>query len=193
MSKVKNLRGFMSWIVFALFPNSEVAWAALAGLGITVVLLAVDRRGGIPLDALVLDVSTVVFFAALAVAAFTAPHAPLGTWSGALSFGWLGVTAWGSIALRRPFTLGMARRRVPRELFEQVAFRRAQTALTRLWAIVFTVVAAVLVVCDAAHMSTMLTLAVRFAGLGVGAHLTSRRIQAARQHQAAAGPSLEAV
>ena len=90
MSKVKNLRGFMSWIVFALFPNSEVAWAALAGLGITVVLLAVDRRGGIPLDALVLDVSTVVFFAALAVAALTAPHAPLGTWSGALSFGWLG-------------------------------------------------------------------------------------------------------
>lgn len=192
MSKLKNLRGFTSWIVFALFPNSEVAWAALAGLGITLVLLAVDRRGGIPLDALVLDVSTLVFFAALAGVAFAAPHAPLGTWSSALSFGWLGVTAWGSIPLGRPFTLGMARRRVSRDLFEQPAFRRAQTSLTRLWAIVFTTVAAVLAVCDAAHMGTVLTVTVRIAGLGVGAHLTSRRIKVARQHQAAALPSLEA-
>jgi hypothetical protein len=76
MSTLKRLRGFLSWIVFALFPNSMVAWAALAGLIISLVLSVQDRRRGIKLDALVLDVATLFFFAVLSVAAFAAPHAP---------------------------------------------------------------------------------------------------------------------
>jgi hypothetical protein len=75
-----------------------VAWAAIAGLAVSLVLFAQDRRRGIKLDALVLDVATLFFFAALSVAAFADPCAPLGAWSSALSFGWLGLVAWGSIA-----------------------------------------------------------------------------------------------
>ncbi|HEX4787478.1 MAG TPA: hypothetical protein VH372_03385 [Actinospica sp.] len=183
MSKLKNLRGFSSWIVFALFPNSDVAWAALAGLAVALVLFIQDRRRGIPLDALVLDLATMFFFAALSVAAFAAPHAPLGAWSSALSFGWLAITAWGTIALRQPFTLGLARQRVTREISERPAFRQSQIALTRLWAIVFTAISVLLVACNATHQSTVVTLAVRVAGLAVGANLTSRHIKASRQRR----------
>src|SRR5690348_4029084 len=99
MSVLKKLRGFLSWIVFALFPNSMVAWAALAGLAVSLVLFVQDRRRGIKLDALVLDVATLFFFAVLGVAAFADPRAPLGAWSSPLSFGWLALVAWGSIAI----------------------------------------------------------------------------------------------
>jgi hypothetical protein len=172
-------------------PNSAVAWAALAGLAISLVLFVQDRRHRIPLDALVLDVATLFFFAALSIAAFADPHAPLGAWSSTLSFGWLGIVAWGSIALRQPFTLGMARQRVARNISEQPAFKRSQTALTRLWAIVFTAITLMLAVCVPTHQSTMITLAVRFGGLAIGAHLTSRHIKASRQHMAAPASRVE--
>lgn len=186
MSALKRLRGFLSWIVFALFPNSMVAWAALAGLIISLVLFVQDRRRGITLDALVLDVATLFFFAVLSVAAFAAPHAPLGAWSSTLSFGWLGVIAWGSIAAGQPFTLGLARRRVDRASWDQPAFRKSQAALTRLWAIDFTLIALALALCVLAHQSTLVTLTIRIAGLAIGAHLTSRHIKAARQRVSAA-------
>jgi hypothetical protein len=191
MSMLKRLRGFLSWIVFALFPNSMVAWAALAGLVISLVLFAQDRRRGIKLDALVLDVATLFFFAALSVAAFADPHAPLGAWSSALSFGWLGIVAWASIAIGHPFTLGMARQRVGRDIWDQPAFKQSQTALTRLWAVVFTLIALALAVCVPTHQSTMLTLTLRFGGLAIGAHLTSRHIKASRQRIAASAPRVE--
>ena len=126
------------------------------------------------------------FFAALSVAAFADPHAPLGVWSSTLSFGWLGIIAWGSIAIGQPFTLGMARRRVDRDIWGQPAFKQSQAALTRLWAIVFTLIALALAVCVLTHQSTLVTLTIRIAGLAIGAHLTSRHIKAARQRMTAA-------
>lgn len=186
MIKLKRLRGFASWIVFALFPNSMVAWAALTGLVVSLVLFVQDRRRGIKLDALVLDIATLFFFAALGIGAFADPRAPLGTWSSPLSFGWLALIAWGSIAIGQPFTLGMARRRVARDVWEQPAFRRSQTALTRLWAIIFTLITVALAVCVSAHQSTVVTLAIRLGGLAIGAHLTARHISAARRRMAVA-------
>lgn len=185
-SILKHVRGFLSWIVFMVFPNSMVAWAALAGLVVSLVLFVKDRRRGIKLDALVLDVATLFFFAALGIAAFADRHAPLGAWSSALSFGWLGVVAWGSIAVGHPFTLGMAKRREPREIWDQPSFKQSMVALTRLWAIVFTLITLALAVCVPTHQSTVLTVSVRFGGLAIGAYLTSRHIKAARQ--GAAGP-----
>jgi hypothetical protein len=178
----------LSWIVFSVFPNSMVAWAALAGLVISLVLFVQDRRRGIKLDALILDVATLFFFTALSVAAFADRHAPLGAWSSALSFGWLAIVAWGSIAIGHPFTLGMARRRVAREVSEQPGFKRSQTALTRMWAVVFTIITLALCVCVPEHVSTWVTIIVRFGGLAVGAHLTARHIKAAQQHATASAP-----
>jgi hypothetical protein len=186
MSKLNKPRGFLSWIVFALFPNSEVAWAALAGLTIALVLFVQDRRRGIPLEAMALDVATLFFFGVLGITAFADPHAPLGTWSSTLSFGWLAVTAWGGIALGQPFTLGMARQRVAREIWEQPAFKRAQTGLTGLWAVIFTITAALLAVCVPTHQGAMVTLTIRFGMLTIGAVLTSRHIKASRQGRVAA-------
>jgi hypothetical protein len=185
MSTLKRLRGFLSWIVFILFPNSLVAWGALVALVISLVLFVQDRRRGIKLDALVLDIATLFFFAAMSVAAFADPHAPLGAWGSTLSFGWLGLVAWGSIAIGHPFTLGMARQRVGPDIWDQPAFRQSQTALTRLWAIIFTLITLALAVCVPTHQSTLLTLTVRFGGLAIGAYLTSRHIKAARERRAA--------
>ena len=185
MSKLNHLRGYASWIVFMLFPDSEVSRAALAGLAVSLVLFTQDRRRGTRLDAMVLDIATMFFFAVLSITAFAAPHAPLGTWSSMLSFGWLAITAWGSIALRQPFTLGIARQRVPREISEQPAFKKSQTALTRLWATVFTAIALLLIVCNTDHQGSALTLTVRVGGLGVGAYLSSRQFQASRRRMAA--------
>lgn len=148
MSVLHKLRGFLSWIVFALFPNSMVAWAAFAGLAVSLVLFVQDRRRGIKLDALVLDVAALFFFATLSVAALADPRAPLGAWSSALSFGWLALVAWASISIGQPFTLGMARRRVGRDIWTQPAFKRSQTALTRMWAPNFTLITLALAVCD---------------------------------------------
>lgn len=180
MSRLKGLRGFARWIVFALFSNSMVAWAALAVFAVSLVLFVRDRRRGVKLDALVLDVATLIFFAALSVAAFADPRAPLGAWSSPLSFGWLALVAWGRIAIGEPFTLGMARRRVGRDVWGQPAFRRSQIALTRLWVVIFTFITLALAVCVSEHQSTLLTLAVRLGGLAVGAHLTARHIRRSR-------------
>jgi len=121
----------------------------------------------------------------VSVTGFVDPHVPLGLWNSAMSFGWLGFIAWISIALGQPFTLGMPRLRVERDVWEQRGFREAQTVLTRMWAIVFTLIAVVLVACVSAHQGTMLTLTVRVVGLIIGAYLTSRHIKASRQHRMA--------
>lgn len=192
MSKLRHMRGFLAWIVFIIFPNSAVAWGALAGLAVAMVLLIQDRREGTAWDALVLEASTLFFFAALSASAFAAPRAQLGIWGSTLSFGWLALTAWGSIALRQPFTLGIARQRVSREVSERPEFQHTHVALSRLWAIAFTVLAAVLAVCVAAHQGTAVTLAVRVAGLGIPAYLTFRLIKAARLRMAASAPAPEA-
>jgi hypothetical protein len=121
-----------------------------------------------------------IFFAALSVATFADPRAPLGAWSIPLSFGWLALVAWGSIAIGKPFTLGMARRRVGGDVWGQPAFRRSKTALTRLWAVVFTLITLALAVRVSEHQSTLLTLGIRLGGLAIGAHLTARHIRRSR-------------
>jgi hypothetical protein len=189
MARLKYLRGYLSWIVFALFPNSAVTYAALAGLLVALLLFLQDRRRSVPWSAQVLDVSTMFFFLALSISAAAAPHAPLGTWSSMLSFGWLALTAWGSLAFGHPFTLGMALQSVTPEVAARPEFRRSHFGLTRLWAVAFTLIAAALALCDAAHQGAALTLAVRLIGLGVPAYLTARHVKGARARIAAAAPT----
>ena len=99
------LRGFIPWIVFAAMPSNDLKWAAVVALLVGVVLFRRQRRRGVEADAMILEISTIAFFAVLAALAYVAPHSSLPQYTGALSFVWLALTAWGSLAVRHPFTL----------------------------------------------------------------------------------------
>lgn len=117
------LRSFIPWIAFAALSTVGWQWGALAGLIIGVSLVMRDRRTGVAADALILEASAIAYFTVLTVVAFALPHSPLEHYDGALSFACLALTALATLAVRRPFTLGIA--------------RRSNTMITAAWATSF--------------------------------------------------------
>jgi uncharacterized membrane protein len=134
------VRSFVPWIAVAVLTGTvDLRWAVLTGLVLAAVLVAVQRREKRGWDALVIECSAVVFFAAYAVAAFAAPDsAALAHFGPPLSSLWLAATAWGSLALGRPFTLGIARTQVPEALWRSPLFLRVNRHITLVWASAFT-------------------------------------------------------
>jgi hypothetical protein len=91
-----------------------------------------------------LDVATVVFFAALTIAAIvTSRHqvAELDKYSQAISSGALGIIALGSIVFGHPFTVDYAREQAPPQAWHTAAFKRINLVLTSVWTVVFLVCA----------------------------------------------------
>lgn len=178
----QQVRGFVPWVAFAVL-SGLVDWrvGSVAALVLSVALLALSLRGDHRLAEFVIEISATVFFAAVAIVAFAAPHSPLHGYTSALSMGWLAVTAWGSLAIRRPFTLGIARRGAPREFWDHPAFRRVNVVITAAWAAGFTVTAAVTAALEtvAPHAVVAIVL-VQVAGFVVPAAFTRRRSAAAR-------------
>lgn len=168
------LRGFVPWIVFAAVSPLGRQWGALGALVAGAGLLAQARRAGVAADAQILEVSTLLYFAALGALAFAAPHSGLRPYTAALSFGWLAVTAWSTIAVRRPFTIGIARRNTPREFWHLPVFLRINTVITAVWAAAFTLTAAALAVCDATGAGTAAAAACQVAGFAAPAAFTAR-------------------
>ncbi|TWS18105.1 hypothetical protein FK529_17360 [Tsukamurella asaccharolytica] len=126
------VRGFLPWIVLAI-ASSTVGWqwGALAALAVTAGLLVQDRRAG--REAGALELGGAVYFAALAVLAFVAPHSPLEAYDGALSSAWLAVIAGIGLATGRPFTLAVARRSVDEETARHPMFLHVNTVITGVW------------------------------------------------------------
>jgi len=175
------LRGFVPWIVFGVLSSFDWRWAAVAALAAGVFLLLQDRRAAVAADAQILDVSTIVYFVGVAVLAFADPHSPLEPYNGALSFGWLALTAWGSLAVRRPFTLGIARRQTPREYWDLPEFVQINVVITAVWAAAFTLTGIGLVICVAADAPTSIGIGVHVVGLAAPIAFTSiypARVQA---------------
>jgi hypothetical protein len=56
----------------------------------------------------------------------------------------LGVIAWASLAIRRPFTLGIAKQSTPGELWGRPEFLRVNVIITLVWAVSFTLGALVM-------------------------------------------------
>lgn len=185
------LRGFIPWIVFAAIPSTDFRWAAVVALAVALVLVRRQLRAGVAADALVLEISTIVYFAVLAVLAFAAPHSPLHHYSGVLSFAWLALTAWGSLAVRRPFTLGIARQGAPRELWNRPQFMHVNVVITAVWATAFTLTAAAVAACDITGAGTIASIACEAAGFILPAVFTARypKIVQARYASASANPA----
>ncbi|MFJ3789515.1 hypothetical protein [Kitasatospora sp. NPDC090091] len=134
------IRSFVPWIAVAVLTGTvDIRWAALTGLVLAVGLVVVQRRAGRGWDAQVIEVSAVVYLAGFTAAAVLAPHsAAVAHYGSALSSLWLAATAWGSLAVGRPFTLGIARTQVPEQLWRSPLFLQVNRTITAVWAVAFT-------------------------------------------------------
>lgn len=179
------LRGFLPWIVFAAVSGFAWQWAALLALAISASLLLKDRRAGVTADAQILDFGTIAFFAALTAVAFAAPASPLQAYESGLSSAWLALIAAVSLLVRRPFTLGLAKRRTPPEIWRTTRFRHTSTVLTSVWTAGFALSAIGMLACEATGTSVWLRVVVQALGLAVPAVFTHRYVQAVRARAAA--------
>ncbi|MFJ4985764.1 hypothetical protein ACIP9H_18425 [Streptomyces sp. NPDC088732] len=183
------LRGFIPWIASGVISSFDWRWGAVAGLVTGLALFAQDRRRGVAPDAMILELSGSLFFAVVGTVALASPDSPLKTYDDALSFAWLALTAWGSLAVRHPFTLGIARRRTPREYWELPGFIAVNNVITAVWGAGFTFICAALAVCHLTGAPGWAGIAAHAAGLAGPAAFTSRypaRVQARLQAAGAA-------
>ena len=143
------LRTFAPWILYALIAGDSVGskrWGALAALAVTVLVVVRQRIHGDNFDALIIEIGSGIFFVGLVVLAVVAPGSALLGYSAALSSAALAVIAWGSLAIRRPFTLGIAKQSTPQELWAEPGFLRVNVIITLVWAASFTLGAVLLAV-----------------------------------------------
>ncbi|MEU7177179.1 MULTISPECIES: hypothetical protein [Streptomyces] len=174
------LRSFIPWLVYAGVSSIGWQWGALAGLVLAVVLLAADRAAGLSLETRVLEYGTIVFFAALTALAFARPGSGLQAYGSALSVGWLALIAWLSVAVRRPFTMAIARRMAPPEVWETPLFRRINTVLTAVWALSFTLTAIAQAIVSAQDLSLIFSVLVQAAGFILPIRFTAAYPERAR-------------
>ncbi|MEV4311442.1 hypothetical protein [Actinocrispum sp. NPDC049592] len=181
------VKTFAPWIVFAvLSTNGESRWGALGAVVLAAGLLVLDRSRGKAWDALIIESSSALFFGALTVASFTISHAPLGDYGPAVAGGWLALTSWGSLAIRRPFTLGIAKTMVPKELHGHPMFLRTNAIITAAWGIAFTLEAVLLtVLLGVAPYATAALITIKIASFVLPAIFTIRYQQIVRARQEA--------
>lgn len=168
------LRTFAPWIVYALIPSAHWNWAALIALVLSLGLIAQQTRTGRTLDALIIELGSAVFFAAITVVAFTSPDSALHPYTPALSSATLAVIAGVSLALRKPFTLGIAKQTTPREVWHQPLFVRTNVIITAVWTGCFAVTAAALALI--AHGDTTVRTLIQIAGFVVPMVFTLRYV-----------------
>jgi hypothetical protein len=176
------VRTFLPWILLAVVSGWSDQAGALSGLVAAVVLLALDLRKGHRLDSLILETSTVVFMAVFSVLTFAIPDSSLMNYGASMSIGWIGLTAWGTVLVGRPFTQGVGRRNVDAEIAETDLFKQITTVIAIVWAISFTVMAVVLgLIQHAAPDNIVLLVAVKVAGFTVPAIFTARYPEVAQK------------
>ncbi|MFJ6748011.1 hypothetical protein ACIQNI_07415 [Streptomyces sp. NPDC091266] len=188
------LRSFIPWLVFAGVASFGWQWGALAALVVSVALLVADRAAGLAPGARLLEYGTIVFFAALAILAFARPDSGLQHYGGALSTGWLALIAWVSIAVRRPFTLPIARKMAPPEVWATPLFLRINVVITAAWALSFTLTSAAQATVTAYDLGLLVSLPLQIAGFVLPIRFTAvypDRARARFQRQAGASPDIQ--
>ena len=169
-----SLRSFLPFIVFAAISGAAWQWAAVAAFVIGVRIMMEDRKAGVPAEAMILQFSNAAYFAVLAAVAFAMPHSDLKHYCGALSTAWIGATMGATLAIRQPFTLGIARQKAPREVWNSPHFLRMNVVLTTVWSVSFLVAAVAIALCVAGHAGTAASLSCQVVGFVVPAVFTKR-------------------
>lgn len=172
------LRSFLPWLVYLVIPGWT--WAAVVALAVTAANILLSRRAGHPLGSLLVEFVSAGYFAVVAVIAFSDPGSPFHHYVGAVSVAVLALMAWVSLAVRRPFTLGIARRDVPREYWDSPVFFRINVVISLVWAIAFTLTAAALFAADIVNAPLAVFIVVNVAGFAIPLLFTSRYTAAAK-------------
>jgi hypothetical protein len=136
---------FAPWILLSVVegPHRVVLASALACALAVLIGLAGVYTGVRPK---LLDITGVVFFAALVVVAAVAGMSTqtwLGIWADEVSNATIAAIAVGSILVRRPFTLQYAREQVDPEAWNSPLFLRINYVISAVWAAVFVITAVV--------------------------------------------------
>jgi hypothetical protein len=179
------LRGFAPWIVFSVVSMVGWQWGALAALVATLVSIVLNRRAGARLDAQILDLGGLVYFAALTGIAFIDPTSPLQAIGSPLASAWLATIALFSLVIGRPFTLGIARRRVTAEVAANPKFLRVNLVISSFWTAGFAFQAIV----GFTVTGSLADVARQVIGLAVPLLLTRQYMARIRARQAAAAPT----
>lgn len=180
---LRTLRGCSPFIACGLI-STFTQWkiGTLVALVLSLVLLAVALRGD-GVGGAVLEISSVVFCGATVALAYATPHLVIREFVGAISAGWLALTAWATIAVHRPFTLAPERRLVAGEIGRHPAFHRTHVVVTAVWAAGFTATAVVLAVVEhVAPHSGFTEVVIQLAGNLVPA-VFAYRYAAGRHHE----------
>ncbi|MFD7840819.1 hypothetical protein [Streptomyces sp. NPDC059761] len=188
------VRTFLPWIVFAVVPSAQWQWGALAGLVAAVAVTVEQRLAGAGFDVLIIELGSALFFAALTVIAFTDPHSGVHDYSAALSSATLALIAGGSLLVGKPFTLGIAKRTTPREVWGLRPFIQTNLVITAVWTAAFAVTAGALAaLAHAGHGHSTSATLVQAAGFVVPMLFTVRyaaAVQAKAKAQAQAAGQL---
>lgn len=100
-------------------------------------------------------------------------------YTAAISTGFLGVVAGVSLAVRRPFTLGIAKQTTPRGLWNHPGFIRTNVVITAVWTAAFVLTAVVLaLIAHAGYAHSTATVIVQIAGFVVPMLFTVRYVAA---------------
>jgi peptidoglycan/LPS O-acetylase OafA/YrhL len=133
--------GFAPWIIYWVVADGPSTWlfGAVCAVVSALILGISVGRGGPRL----LEVVTIVFFFAITVAGMALGAEDrdwMDTYATTLSSGVLAAMSLGSLAFV-PFTEQYARESVPRQDWEEPAFRRTNQVLTLMWGLVFALIA----------------------------------------------------
>lgn len=137
--------GFLPWILLSVVegPHRVVLASALA-FALAVLIGGLGVVAGVKPK--LLDVTAIVFFAALTVVAATTGAGTrhwLGNWAGEVSNVGIAVITVGSILIGRPFTLEYARETTEPEYWDTPLFLKINYVLSFVWAAVFLITAVV--------------------------------------------------
>ncbi|MFI6150015.1 hypothetical protein [Streptomyces sp. NPDC051109] len=137
--------GMAPWIIFSLVVGpGRFEIAVVLALATTVVLVAAGRIINPGSSWKLLELADLAFFTVLAVVGILASDGTrrwLETYAGEVSNIALALIAFGSMAVRMPFTLQYARERVDPEVWDTPAFLRTNYLITGVWGLAFLVAA----------------------------------------------------
>jgi putative Ca2+/H+ antiporter (TMEM165/GDT1 family) len=131
--------GFAPWILLSVVEGPGRVVLA-CGLAAALALLTCVAGAVIGQRPKLLDLTAMVFFAALAVLAGLAGASVrnwLGLWSGELSNAAIAAIAGLSLAVRKPFTLAYARESTDRKYWNSPLFLRINDVITAVWSAAF--------------------------------------------------------
>lgn len=158
------VRALAPWIVYGI-AGAFLAdrYAALAALVVAVVLVVVGRAQGRGAAYLLLELSSMVFFAIYTTLDFVVGGHVISDWSAAASQVWLFATMGLTLLIGKPFTTPFAQLQTPPEVWSTQQFADINRKITQVWTLSFFISSVLLIILTAAGIHPIWVILVIFA------------------------------